>query len=189
MFSFLRGRIIEKSPTEVVVEVAGVGYQVRVPFTVSAHLPESGDVLLHTVLVVREDAHTLYGFHTRPARALFSRLLKVTGVGPQTALSILSGGEVAEIEGALSRRDVGWLKGIRGVGEKTAQRLVMELADDYPERGQAAPAATRDAVEALLTLGFERKDAEKRIAAARKAAGPAALAARLIQEAVRGRMN
>ncbi len=189
MYSFLRGRIVEKTPAEVTVEVGGVGFQVRTPFTVSAHLPESGEILLHTVLVVREDAHILYGFHTKDARALFMRLLKATGVGPQTALAILSGGEVPEIERALSRRDVAWLKGIRGVGEKIAQRLVMELADDYPERGLALPAAVRDAVDALLTLGYDRKDAERRVAAARKSAGPDAPAARLIQEAVRGRMG
>lgn len=190
MFSFLRGRIAEKSPTQVVVEVGGVGYQVRTPVTVSAHLPDSGEILIHTVLAVREDAHTLYGFHSKEARALFTRLLKVTGVGPQMALSIMSGGEVPEIESALSRRDVAWLRSIRGVGEKTAQRLVVELSADYPEGGRAeAPSAARDAVEALLTLGFDRKEAERRVAAARKSAGDGAPAARLIQDAVRARIG
>lgn len=190
MFSFLRGRIVEKSPTQVVVEVGGVGYQVRTPVTVSAHLPESGEILIHTVLAVREDAHTLYGFHSKEARGLFTRLLKVTGVGPQMALSIMSGGEVAEIESALSRRDVAWLRSVRGVGEKTAQRLVVELSADYPEGGRAdLPGAARDAVEALLTLGFDRKEAERRVAAARKSAGEGAPAARLIQDAVRARIG
>lgn len=190
MFSFLRGRIAEKSPTQVVVEVGGVGYQVRTPVTVSAHLPESGEILIHTVLAVREDAHTLYGFHSKEARGLFTRLLKVTGVGPQMALSIMSGGEVAEIESALSRRDVAWLRSVRGVGEKTAQRLVVELSADYPEGGRAdLPGAARDAVEALLTLGFDRKEAERRVAAARKSAGEGAPAARLIQDAVRARIG
>ncbi len=189
MYSFLRGRIVEKLPTELVLEVGGVGYQIRVPLSVSAALPESGEVLLHTVFVVREDAQVLYGFDTRQARALFARLLKVTGVGPQMALAILSGGAVREIEGALRRRDAAWLTAIRGVGEKTAQRLVMELAQAYPESGAEVPAASHDAVEALLSLGYERKEAQRRVAAAAKKLGPDGPIGPLIQEAVRGRMR
>lgn len=187
MYSFLRGRIVRKRPTEVVLDVGGIGFEVRVPLTVSAALPDAGEVLLHTVFVVREDAQVLYGFDTEAARSLFARLLKVTGVGPQTALAILSGGSVDEIRGAIRARDVSRLTAVRGVGEKTAQRVVLELAAAC-DGDAVAPGVSPDAVEALLSLGFDRREAQRRVSAALARLGASAPIDALIRDAVRAKM-
>lgn len=190
MYAYLRGRVVEKRPTELVLEVGGVGYRLRVPLSSSERLPASGEALVHTALVVREDGQALYGFHSPEARALFERLLRISGVGPQTALAILSAGEPGEVLDAVRRSDAAFLTRVRGVGPKTAQRAILELADEAAESPLAAkPGPARDAVQALLTLGYDRADAESRVAAALSRIGAKAPTEALIREAARGRMR
>ena len=190
MFAYLRGRVAEKRPTEIVLDVGGVAFRLRVPLTASARFPAGGEAQVFTSLVVRQDEISLYGFHGPEARWLFERLLRISGIGPQTALSILSGGEVPEILKAVRSGDAAWLTEIRGVGKKTAQRVILELAAEAAEGPPSEePEASRDAAQALISLGYGRQEAERRVAAAREKAGKSVGIEALIREAVRGRMK
>lgn len=177
MYAFLRGRVVERKPTEVTVDVGGIGYRVRVPVGTPDRLSFSGEALLHVHLVVREDDLSLYGFATPLEREVFRKLMRVSGVGPQTALAVLSGGTVPELVGALKKQDVAWFKRVRGVGPRLAQRLVVELADEkWPAEaaaaeGSGAPDLMSDAVAALISLGFDRPASEKRVRKALADAG------------------
>lgn len=189
MYRYLRGKVVEKRPTEVVLDVGGVGYQLRVPLTTSAALSEKGEATLHTVLVHREDEMSLYGFSSREDRDLFNDLLRVTGIGPQTALAVLSGGPIEEIRRAIRRHDEAWLTSIRGVGSKTCQRIFLELSPRFGEEPADAGAAGDDAVAALVSLGYERKEAARRVGEAARTLGADAPADRLIQAAVRAKIR
>ena len=180
MIAFLRGRILEKHPNRVVLDVAGVGYEVFVPLSTFYGLGEPGaDVALRTHLHVREDAMVLYGFATWLEQAIFERLIGVSGIGPKLGLAVLSGSEPPELIGAIERGDVARLTAIPGVGKKTAERIVLELKDRLPRAQIAAQidggvppeAATLrdDLLSALVNLGYHRPLAEKAVAAAIKA--------------------
>lgn len=180
MIAFLRGRILEKHPNRVVLDVAGVGYEVFVPLSTFYGLGEPGaDVSLRTHLHVREDAMVLYGFATWLEQAIFERLIGVSGIGPKLGLAVLSGSEPPELIGAIERGDVARLTAIPGVGKKTAERIVLELKDRLPRAQIAAQidggvppeAATLrdDLLSALVNLGYHRPLAEKAVAAAIKA--------------------
>jgi len=180
VIAFLRGRILEKHPNRVVLDVAGVGYEVFVPLSTFYGLGEPGaDVALRTHLHVREDAMVLYGFATWLEQAIFERLIGVSGIGPKLGLAVLSGSEPPELIGAIERGDVARLTAIPGVGKKTAERIVLELKDRLPRAQIAAQidggvppeAATLrdDLLSALVNLGYHRPLAEKAVAAAIKA--------------------
>jgi Holliday junction DNA helicase RuvA len=161
----LSGKLIEKRPPTVVVEVQGVGYEVDVPMSTFFQLPATGSaVTLQTHLIVREDAHLLFGFATDQERQVFRQLLKISGVGARTALSVLSGMSVSELAQAVSAHDGARLTRIPGIGKKTAERLLLELRDKLA----AGIAATvpggeaeirSDALNALLALGYNDKEA------------------------------
>jgi Holliday junction DNA helicase RuvA len=158
--------LAEKSPPLVVLDVQGVGYEVDVPMSTFYNLPGLGEkVTLLTHFVVREDAHLLYGFATAEERATFRELVKISGVGPRTALSILSGLSVADLAGAVSRQEGARLQKVPGIGKKTAERLLLELkgklgADlGLPTGGSVASDAQADIVQALMALGYNEKDA------------------------------
>ena len=181
MITFLQGKLVEAIPTQVIVEVNGVGYEALIPLTSFDKLPAPGEaVKLLTHLVVREDAHVLYGFMTPAERELFRMLIHtVSGIGPKIALNILSGISVAAFRGAVANGDVKSLSQISGVGKKTAERIVVELKDKIGAAGawEAAsaqraltPADQRinDAVLALMALGFKQIEAHE---TARKAQG------------------
>lgn len=164
MIGRLSGRLADKTPPQVVVDVAGVGYEVDVPMSTFFNLPALGEpVLLLTHLVVREDAQLLYGFLTVPERQTFRELIKVAGVGPRTALAILSGLSVADLTAAVATQDSARLVKVPGIGKKTAERLLLELkgrlADALPGAGTVASGAQADIIQALMALGYSEKDA------------------------------
>lgn len=165
MIGRIAGRLIEKHPPQIVVDVQGVGYELDVPMSTFYQLPATGaDVSLYTHLVVREDAHHLYGFASEPERRAFRQLLKVSGVGARTALSVLSGLSVGELREAVGAQDTGRLTKVPGIGKKTAERLLLELRDKLD--GVAAASATAkgdghagDVTNALLALGYNDREA------------------------------
>ena len=165
MIGKLTGTLLEKTPPEVLVDCAGVGYEVQVPMSTFYNLPAVGErVSLLTQFIVREDAQLLYGFATAPERAAFRQLIKVSGVGPRMALGILSGMGVDDLAQAITLQEVGRLVKVPGVGKKTAERLLLELkgklgADIGSAPHQASSAAQADILQALLALGYSDKDA------------------------------
>ena len=167
MIGRLVGVVAEKSPPLVLVDVQGVGYEVDVPMSTFCNLPGLGEkVTLLTHQVVREDAHLLYGFLSAEERATFRELVKISGIGPRTALAILSGLSVADLAGAVSRQEGGRLQKVPGIGKKTAERLLLELKgklgpDLALPAGAAGPVgeAQADIVQALMALGYSEKDA------------------------------
>jgi Holliday junction DNA helicase RuvA len=174
MIASVRGRLMEKHPTRVVVETGGVGLDVHVPLPTSRTLGAPGDsVFLRTHLVVREDALTLYGFSTDEERRFFQKLIGVSGIGPKIALSALSGPPLGDLVAALRAGDVTVLTRLPGIGRKTAERMVLELKDGLIEF-EGGPAATgrprheADAVAALVSLGYGRAVAEKAVARGRE---------------------
>jgi len=161
----VQGVLTEKNPPQVVVVAHGVGYEIDVPMSTFYHLPRTGEnVELLTHLVVREDAHLLYGFLTAGERTAFRQLLKVSGVGPKVALSVLSGLSVDDLALAIASQDAARLTKVPGVGKKTAERLVLELRDKLSPltvAGRAQPSPARgDVVNALLALGYNDREAQ-----------------------------
>ena len=165
MIGKLTGTLLEKNPPEVLVDCAGVGYEVQVPMGTFYNLPAIGErVSLLTQFIVREDAQLLYGFASAPERAAFRQLIKVSGVGPRMALGILSGMGVDDLAQAITLQEAGRLVKVPGVGKKTAERLLLELkgklgADIGSAPHQASSAAQADILQALLALGYSDKDA------------------------------
>jgi holliday junction DNA helicase RuvA len=172
MISFLEGKLIEALPTQVTVDVHGVGYEVLIPLSSFDKLPTPGNnVKLLTHLAVREDAHVLYGFMTSAEREMFRLLINtVSGIGPKLALNVLSGMNVTALRGAVANGDVKSLSQISGVGKKTAERIVVELKDKIGAAGaweaasaeralSAADQKVNDAVLALIALGFKQIEA------------------------------
>jgi Holliday junction DNA helicase RuvA len=180
VIAHLRGRILEKQPHRVVVDVGGVGYEVFVPLSTFYGLGEPGsDVALRVQTYVREDALSLYGFGTRLEQELFQRLIGVSGIGPKVALAVLSGIEPPELIRAIERSDLARLTAIPGVGRKTSERIVLELKDRLPAEPAAAspagpaggaPGLRGDLVSALINLGYHRPLAEKAVDSALRAA-------------------
>jgi holliday junction DNA helicase RuvA len=174
----LRGRLLEKHPNRVIVDVNGVGYDVFVPLSTFYVLGDAGaDVTLRTHTHVREDALALYGFATLLEQELFERLIGVSGIGPKVALAVLSGIEPLELIRAIERGDVARLTAIPGVGRKTSDRIVLELKDRLPrpqvaavalggDNGGGVPEVRDDVLSALVNLGYHRPLAEKAVASA-----------------------
>lgn len=181
MIARLHGRLFEKQPHRIVVDVNGVGYDVFVPLSTFYALGDEGsDVVLRVHTHVREDALALYGFATGLEQDLFERLIGISGIGPRLALAVLSGLEPAELMRAIERGDVARLTGIPGVGKKTSERIVLELKDRLPRAAAVAAAAggpgasatdvKDDVLSALMNLGYHRPLAERAVAAALNAA-------------------
>jgi Holliday junction DNA helicase RuvA len=167
MIGRLTGILLEKNPPQILLEVQGVAYELDVPMSTFYNLPVLQEkVVLHTQLIVREDAHLLYGFLTTDERIAFRQLLKISGVGPRMALSVLSGLSLADLSEAVSNKEVGRLTKIPGVGKKTAERLLLELQGKFDGAGAGAAKSTftasagGDVVNALLALGYSSKEAD-----------------------------
>jgi holliday junction DNA helicase RuvA len=164
MIGRIQGVLLEKNPPQIIVDCQGVGYEVEVPMSTFYNLPATGErVALLTHLLVREDAHLLYGFGTEGERRAFRQLLKISGVGARTALAVLSGLSVAELAEAVTLQESGRLTRIPGIGKKTAERLLLELKDKVElttsvTANRPAP-ATSDMLRALLALGYSEKEA------------------------------
>ncbi|SFC63943.1 Holliday junction branch migration protein RuvA [Massilia yuzhufengensis] len=165
MIGRLSGTLLEKAPPHVLVDCNGVGYEVDVPMSTFYNLPHTGErVVLFTHLVVREDAHLLFGFGSASERALFRQLIKITGIGARMALSILSGMTVADLSQAVTLQETGRLVKVPGIGKKTAERLLLELkgklgADIGVVGGVARDDAQVDVLNALAALGYSDKEA------------------------------
>jgi holliday junction DNA helicase RuvA len=164
MIGRIAGTLVEKHPPQVVVMSHGVGYELDVPMSTFYNLPRTGEpVELLTHLVVREDAHLLFGFLTANERVAFRQLLKVNGVGPKVALSVLSGLSVEDLAAAVAGQDAARLTKVPGVGRKTAERLVLELRDKLSIAAAAAGSpgarASSDVLNALLALGYNEREA------------------------------
>src|ERR1700722_13467156 len=187
MITYLQGQLVEALPTQVTVEVNGVGYEALIPLSSFDKLPQPGQpVKLLTHLVVREDAHVLYGFSSAAEREMFRLLVNtVSGIGPKIALNILSGINVTAFRAAVGSSDVKMLSQISGVGKKTAERIVIELKDKIG-KGSALEAISaqralsaddqkiNDATLALMALGYKPAEAHESIRAAQAVLGPAA---------------
>ncbi|MBI3886830.1 MAG: Holliday junction branch migration protein RuvA [Opitutae bacterium] len=202
MITSISGLVVSVTPLAAVIETGGLGYEVHIPVTTAERLPPPGQqTKLHTFAVYREDSQTLYGFATGEERDFFRLLIeKVTGVGPKMALSVLSKLSLPMLKGAIVAGDVALLAKCPGIGKKTAERLVMELRDQlHPaELGAAPPAAAgqeqspsapgenkiRDAVMALVALGYKAPDADKAVRQACVALGPGASTEALIKRAL-----
>ncbi|MCD4863137.1 MULTISPECIES: Holliday junction branch migration protein RuvA [Pseudomonas] len=180
MIGRLRGTLAEKQPPHLLLDVDGVGYEVEVPMTTLYRLPAQGEVVtLHTHLVVREDAHLLYGFGEKRERELFRELIRLNGVGPKLALALMSSLEVDELVRCVQAQDTSVLVKVPGVGKKTAERLLVELKDRFkawenlptiaplvlPNQAAGAASAEADAVSALVALGFKPQEASRAVAA------------------------
>ncbi len=178
MIGFLRGILVYKAPPFLVLDVQGVGYEVEAPMTTFYDLPAiNQEIKLHTHLVVREDAHILFGFSNEPDRALFRTLIKVNGVGPKLALTILSGQSAEEFHRCIHDNDTQALVRLPGVGKKTAERLIIEMRDRLPDLGDMVSTDTvgtsqtsrsmtspkQEAVNALCSLGYKPLDASKMV--------------------------
>ncbi len=198
MISFIHGKLVEALPTQVIVDVNGVGYEVLIPLSSFDKLPQPGnEVKLLTQLIVREDAHILYGFASGAERELFRMLINnVSGIGPKTALNILSGMNAVTFRGAVASGDVKSLSQISGVGKKTAERIVVELRDKVGAAGAwEAASATRtlsssdqkvnDAVLALMALGFKQPEAHESVRAAQAVLGESASVEQLVRAALK----
>jgi Holliday junction DNA helicase RuvA len=178
LISYIRGILAEKSPARIVVEAGGVGYEILIPLSSYESLPRVGDdLMIHTHHHVREDTQQLYGFASERERQMFRLLISVSGVGPRLALGVLSGANVDGITDAIVREQVDELTLIPGIGKKTAQRLIVELKGRIADEevlvavgggAAAADSSAREAIEALMALGFTRSTSKK---AVEKAAG------------------
>jgi Holliday junction DNA helicase RuvA len=156
----LTGRLAAKHPPQVLVDVGGVAYEVDVPMSTFYALPATGETIsLFTQLIVREDAHTLYGFATLEERGAFRQLIRISGVGARTALSVLSGLSVSELASAVALQQPSILVKIPGIGKKTAERLLLELKGKLSAAREETREASGDVLGALLALGYSDKEA------------------------------
>jgi holliday junction DNA helicase RuvA len=156
----LSGKLAAKQPPQVLVDVGGVAYELDVPMSTFYALPATGEaVSLYTHLVVREDAHTLYGFVTLEERAAFRQLIRISGIGARTALAVLSGMSVADLAQAVAMQEAASLTRVPGIGKKTAERLLLELKGKLAEAATAGTRQSSDVVHALVALGYSDKEA------------------------------
>ncbi len=175
MIAYLSGRLVFKDPTYVIIDVGGIGYQVKISLQTYAKIKDEEQIRLLTFLHIKEDAHTLYGFKEEVEKRLFLLLISINGVGPNTGLMILSSLSSEEIEHAILSGDVGTIQAVKGIGAKTAQRIILELKDKVGKSTtgdltaplgflKSSNKIREEALQALITLGFPKAVAEKNIA-------------------------
>lgn len=172
MIAYLDGKLAYKDPTYVIIDVGGVGYQVKISLFTYSRIKSEERCKLHTYLNIKEDAHTLFGFYEEEEKYIFTELISVSGVGPSTALMMLSSLQPSEIRQAIGSEDVRTIQGIKGIGAKTAQRLILELkdrirkaegAEKFPSLPLSHNTLRQEALSALVTLGYNKATAEKSI--------------------------
>ena len=184
MITYLKGKLVFKDPTYLIIDIQGIGYEVKISLNTYGKVEEKEEILLHTYLNIKEDAHTLYGFKEVSEKKAFLDLISISGVGPNTGLMILSSMSVAELEQAISEGDHPTIQRVKGIGAKTAQRIVLELKDKIKREGMSSPEGIgqgfvqnsnklkQEALQALITLGFTKTQAEKNIMTVLKKSGP-----------------
>ena len=195
MIAFLRGKLIHKDPTYVVIEVNGVGYHVHISLQTFTEIKDQENILLFTHLNVREDAHILFGFSKESERKMFQLLVSVNGVGPSTAIVMLSYMTVEELKTAIVHDDAATLQRIKGIGGKTAQRVIIELKDKLKKDAydEIIPSGTgvrhntlrAEALSALITLGINKSAAEKSVDGVLKKSGNTLTLEDLVKQALR----
>lgn len=172
MIAFVEGKLIEKEASRLVIDVNGIGYEIRISLNTFSSITSEDKVKLHTHLHVKEDSHTLYGFNQLSEKSTFLQLISISGVGPNTALMILSSMTSAELKSAIVNSDVKAIQSVKGIGSKTAQRIILELKDKLPENlldessnisSKSHNTIKSEALSALLTLGYSKAAAEKSI--------------------------
>lgn len=170
MIGYLNGKLAIKDPTYVIIDVSGVGYEVKISLSTFSKVKDLDSCLLHTYLHVKEDSQTLYGFSDPEEKSIFLHLISISGVGPNTALMINSSLNVDEVRNAILNEEVSTIQKVKGIGNKTAQRIILELKDKIRKEGfeagvsVPAPSSVRsEALAALLTLGIAKNVAEKSI--------------------------
>ncbi|MFZ1807487.1 MAG: Holliday junction branch migration protein RuvA [Cyclobacteriaceae bacterium] len=180
MIAFLKGKLVHKEPTFVIIEVNGIGYQVSISLNTFSEIKDKENIQLSTYLQVREDAHILYGFSNNAEKSMFQNLIAVNGVGPNTAMVVLSYLPPNELQQAITEEDVGALQAVKGIGGKTAQRIILELKDKLRKEpiGETGGIAgirhntmRNEALTALMTLGIGKAAAEKSIDTVLKKSG------------------
>ena len=194
MIAFLKGKLVHKEPTFVIIEVNGVGYQVNISLNTFSEIKDREDIKLSTYLQVREDAHILYGFSNEAEKAMFQNLISVNGVGPNTAMVVLSYLPPAELKAAIVREDAATLQAVKGIGGKTALRLILELKDklrkEPTEETPGIPGGIRntmrhEALSALVTLGINKASAEKSVDTVLKKSGNTISLEELVKQALK----
>jgi len=173
MISYLKGKLAYKDPTHVIVDVGGMGYEVKISLNTYAQIKDKEDILIQTHLHVKEDSQTLFGFYEKSEKKRFLDLLSITGVGPSTALMILSSLDAKELQAAIVQEDVTTIQSVKGIGGKTAQRIILELKDKMKKEGlldktmeitsQFDNTLKNEALSALTTLGINKAAADKTI--------------------------
>ncbi|RKQ49815.1 Holliday junction DNA helicase subunit RuvA [Roseivirga pacifica] len=173
MFSYLNGKLAYKDPTFVIIDINGVGYDVKISLHTFSQIKDQENIKLHTYLHIKEDAHTLFGFAEDKEKKLFLQLISISGVGPSTGLMVLSSLGPHETEQAILSEDVRTIQGVKGIGAKTAQRIILELKDKVGKDGDSdslinIPSSNRNAIRnealaALVTLGINKNAAQKSI--------------------------
>lgn len=194
MIAYLKGKLVHKEPTHVIIDVGGIGYQAFISFNTFSEIKEKEDIRLATYLHVREDAHILYGFASDEERVMFLNLISVNGVGPNTAMVVLSSLSPAELKSAILREDAATLQAVKGIGGKTAQRLILELKDKLRKAPSEGPATIpgmvnntlrSEALTALMTLGIARSAAERSIDSVLKRLGNTVSLEDLVKQALK----
>ncbi|HEX6224274.1 MAG TPA: Holliday junction branch migration protein RuvA [Chryseolinea sp.] len=195
MIAFLKGKLVHRDPTFVIVDVQGVGYQLQISLQTFSEIKEQENVMLHTHLNIREDAHVLFGFSSTAEKKLFQQLISVSGVGPSTAIIMLSYMNSNELKAAIVREDAASLQAIKGIGGKTAQRVIIELRDKLKKETweETQPAISlgvhntmrNEALSALLTLGLPKAAAEKSVDTVLKKSGNTITLEDLVKQALK----
>ena len=195
MIAFLKGKLVHRDPTFVIVDVQGVGYQLQISLQTFSEIKEQENVMLHTHLSIREDAHVLFGFSSQAEKKLFQQLISVSGVGPSTAIIMLSYMNSSELKSAIVREDAVSLQAIKGIGGKTAQRVIIELRDKLKKESwdETQPAISlglhntmrNEALSALLTLGLPKAAAEKSVDTVLKKSGNTITLEDLVKQALK----
>jgi holliday junction DNA helicase RuvA len=195
MIAFLKGKLVHREPTQVVIDVNGIGYQLAISLQTFSEIKEQENIMLHTHLTIREDAHLLFGFSSETEKKLFQQLISVNGVGPSTAIVMLSYMNSNELKSAIVREDAASLQSIKGIGGKTALRVIIELKDKLKKESwdETQPSISmgahntlrKEALSALLTLGLPKAAAEKSVDSALKKSGNTITLEDLVKQALK----
>ncbi len=192
MIAFIKGRLVQKEPTFVIVDVNGIGYHVHISLNTFSEIKDRENVHLSTHLQVREDAHILYGFSNEAEKLMFQNLISVNGIGPGTAMIVLSSLPPAELRSVIVREDTQTLQSVKGIGAKTAQRIILELKDKLRRtheetniQGSIHNTLRQEALSALVTLGIGKAVAEKSIDTVLKKSGNSLSLEELVKQALK----
>jgi Holliday junction DNA helicase RuvA len=194
MIAYLRGKLVHKEPTHIIIDVGGIGYQASISFNTFSEIKDKEDIRISTYLHVREDAHILFGFATEAEKSMFLSLISVNGIGPNTAMMVLSSLQPSELKSAILREDAATLQAIKGIGGKTALRMILELKDKLRKEPSGEPLTLADkvsntmrqeALNALMTLGIGRAAADKSVDAVLKKSGNTISLEDLVKQALK----